>query len=85
MLIIFDDRHSGYVDSIMAAKENSLKFGYPISANRELVALGESTCELQQGLCTDTMVSQALPTSSLASVLVRAVFPLSDRSRVVGK
>lgn len=26
----------------MAAKENSAKFGYPISANRELVALGMS-------------------------------------------
>ena len=33
---------SGYVDSVMAAKENSAKFGYPISANRELVALGMS-------------------------------------------
>ena len=37
----------------MAAKENSAKFGYPISANRELVALG-ALCSLgiilQQGL-----------------------------------
>lgn len=32
--------HRGYVDSIVAAKENSAKFGYAISPNRELVALG---------------------------------------------
>ncbi|GHJ83886.1 hypothetical protein NliqN6_0288 [Naganishia liquefaciens] len=30
----------GYVDSIVAAKENSARFGYAISPNRELVALG---------------------------------------------
>jgi MFS superfamily sulfate permease-like transporter len=31
----------GYVDSIVAAKENSARFGYAISPNRELVALGK--------------------------------------------
>jgi hypothetical protein len=42
---------SGYVDSVMAAKENSAKFGYPISANRELVALGMSAdCEASKPL-----------------------------------
>lgn len=32
----------GFVDSIVAAKENASKFGYPVSPNRELVALGIS-------------------------------------------
>jgi hypothetical protein len=31
----------GVVDSIVAARENAAKFGYPVSPNRELVALGE--------------------------------------------
>lgn len=30
----------GFLDSIVAAKQNSAKFGYSISPNRELVALG---------------------------------------------
>jgi MFS superfamily sulfate permease-like transporter len=30
----------GFLDSIVAAKQNSTRFGYPISLNRELVALG---------------------------------------------
>ncbi|KAK4689920.1 hypothetical protein P7C73_g207, partial [Tremellales sp. Uapishka_1] len=30
----------GVVDSIVAARENAAKFGYPVSPNRELVALG---------------------------------------------
>ena len=30
----------GFVDSIVAAKQNSARFGYSISPNRELVALG---------------------------------------------
>lgn len=30
----------GYVDSIVAAKESSSRFNYPISPNRELTALG---------------------------------------------
>ena len=30
----------GYVDSIVAAKEHSSRFNYPISPNRELTALG---------------------------------------------
>ncbi|KAG7531952.1 hypothetical protein FFLO_03959 [Filobasidium floriforme] len=42
----------GYVDSVMAAKENSAKFGYPISANRELVALGASNFAVS--FCTGT-------------------------------
>lgn len=31
---------AGYLDSILAAKQNSDRFGYPISPNRELVAIG---------------------------------------------
>lgn len=30
----------GFLDSIVAAKQNSGRFGYSISLNRELVALG---------------------------------------------
>lgn len=30
----------GFLDSIVAAKQNSARFGYSISPNRELVALG---------------------------------------------
>lgn len=30
----------GFLDSIVAAKQNSARFGYTISPNRELVALG---------------------------------------------
>lgn len=30
----------GFLDSIVAAKQNSSRFGYSISPNRELVALG---------------------------------------------
>lgn len=30
----------GFLDSIAAAKQNSIRFGYSISPNRELVALG---------------------------------------------
>jgi len=30
----------GYLDSVVAAKQNADRFGYPISPNRELVALG---------------------------------------------
>jgi hypothetical protein len=30
----------GFLDSVVAAKQNSVRFGYPISPNRELVALG---------------------------------------------
>lgn len=37
--LLFSNR--GYVDSVVAAKENSAKYGYMISPNRELVALGE--------------------------------------------
>lgn len=32
----------GFLDSIVAAKQNSARFGYSISPNRELVALGAS-------------------------------------------
>lgn len=32
----------GYLDSIVAAKQNAAKFGYSISPNRELVALGSA-------------------------------------------
>lgn len=32
----------GYVDSVLAAKENSSRFNYTLSPNRELVALGSS-------------------------------------------
>lgn len=32
----------GFLDSIVAAKQNSDRFGYSISPNRELVALGAS-------------------------------------------
>ena len=32
----------GFLDSIVAAKQNSARFGYSISPNRELVALGTS-------------------------------------------
>ncbi|WOO80799.1 Putative sulfate transporter [Vanrija pseudolonga] len=32
----------GVVDSMVAAKENSTKYGYPVSPNRELVALGSA-------------------------------------------
>ena len=31
----------GIVDSIVAARENGSKYGYAVSPNRELVALGE--------------------------------------------
>lgn len=34
----------GYLDSIVAAKQNGARFGHSISPNRELVALGRSTC-----------------------------------------
>lgn len=30
----------GVVDSMVAARENAAKYGYPVSPNRELVALG---------------------------------------------
>lgn len=30
----------GVVDSMVAARENATKYGYPVSPNRELVALG---------------------------------------------
>jgi MFS superfamily sulfate permease-like transporter len=30
----------GIVDSIVAARENGTKYGYPVGPNRELVALG---------------------------------------------
>jgi hypothetical protein len=30
----------GFLDSVVAAKQNSARFGYSISPNRELVALG---------------------------------------------
>jgi len=30
----------GFLDSIVAAKQNAARFGYSISPNRELVALG---------------------------------------------
>lgn len=33
----------GFVDSIVAAKENAGKYAYNISPNRELVALGKAT------------------------------------------
>lgn len=33
----------GVVDSIVAARENAAKYGYAVSPNRELVALGESS------------------------------------------
>ena len=41
-LIIIDSLISvvGFLDSIVAAKQNSARFGYSISPNRELVALG---------------------------------------------
>lgn len=32
----------GVVDSMVAARENAAKYGYPVSPNRELVALGAS-------------------------------------------
>ena len=32
----------GYLDSIVSAKQNASRFGYSISPNRELVALGAS-------------------------------------------
>ncbi len=32
----------GYLDSIVSAKQNGARFGYSISPNRELVALGAS-------------------------------------------
>jgi MFS superfamily sulfate permease-like transporter len=31
---------AGFLDSVVAAKQNSSRFGYTISPNRELVALG---------------------------------------------
>lgn len=31
---------AGYIDSVVAAKQNAARFGYSISPNRELVALG---------------------------------------------
>jgi MFS superfamily sulfate permease-like transporter len=42
VLINFDSLISvvGFLDSIVAAKQNSARFGYSISPNRELVALG---------------------------------------------
>lgn len=33
----------GVVDSIVAARENAAKYGYDVSPNRELVALGGSS------------------------------------------
>ena len=30
----------GFLDSVVAAKQNAARFGYSISPNRELVALG---------------------------------------------
>ena len=33
---------AGFLDSIVAAKQNAGRFGYSISPNRELVALGAS-------------------------------------------
>lgn len=33
---------AGFLDSIVAAKQNAVKYGYSISPNRELVALGAS-------------------------------------------
>ena len=32
----------GIVDSVVAARENGAKYGYAVSANRDLVALGQS-------------------------------------------
>lgn len=31
---------AGFIDSVVAAKANAARFGYSISPNRELVALG---------------------------------------------
>lgn len=43
----------GVVDSIVAARENASMYGYDVSPNRELVALGESS---QTETCADLTV-----------------------------
>ncbi|KAL8286278.1 hypothetical protein RQP46_004766 [Phenoliferia psychrophenolica] len=43
----------GFLDSIVAAKDNASRYGYPVSPNRELVALG--ACNVAASLVTGTL------------------------------
>ena len=70
----------------MAAKENSAKFGYPISANRELVALGKCIGFLDEQLTGRSYGSfrQAHPILLLAFAREQAVYQRSDLLPGVG-
>ena len=45
----------GMVDSIVAARENGAKFGYAVSANRDLVALGAANVVASTMLSTGSL------------------------------
>lgn len=45
----------GVVDSMVAARENATKYGYPVSPNRELVALGASNLAASLVTATGTL------------------------------
>jgi MFS superfamily sulfate permease-like transporter len=45
----------GVVDSMVAARENATKYGYPVSPNRELVALGASNLVASLVTATGTL------------------------------
>lgn len=45
----------GIVDSIVAARENGSKFGYAVSANRDLVALGAANVMASTMLATGSV------------------------------
>lgn len=58
---------AGFLDSIVSAKQNAAKFGYSISPNRELVALGASN--LVGSLIPGTLPAYGSITRSVESVI----------------
>jgi hypothetical protein len=70
----------GYLDSVVAAKQNSDRFGYSVSSNREWVALGEYSAGKSLNLeDVPNPPIQALQTWEDHSY--QALYPLMDLSR----
>jgi MFS superfamily sulfate permease-like transporter len=63
---------AGFLDSIVAAKQNGARFGYSISPNRELVALGAAN--LVASLVPGTLPAYGSITRYAHSLVRREVF-----------
>jgi len=67
----------GIVDSIVAARENGTKYGYPVGPNRELVALGAAN--LTSSLFVHTGCVPVFGSVTRESVLRRPLLMIQDR------